>query len=414
MAELEEPRLTAPQREQVKSAAQAVAQAFQALHRTPQRLNANATTNHVERLYILPLTASIDYLCEPSHFPILKPFVDDAFMANEINFRRLTTYLTALRAHESKTLRLPFLTRIHGDAHSRNIMLDPELRAAKFVDVETMGGEQDYLMDYALLLEDVAFYRVVSAGDRREHAHKGERKVRVAGDLSGEIRNSLRYPYFPQGNEAAILFQQELLRQIKQFAESMEDENWQLRLWLAIASSLILLLDRQTHSKRLGAQRSQDGERVIIAYAETTRLLNELVTVLEARGRVTLPDLPFSGKQVNLRDNETPTLIRQVKELFAQLPDITIRNDQVPAWLDYFAPNAAKPFAQFRTSQKSGDAAVHFFVPAQFLSDPSHLLGYSTAEDPRVVLTKINVQAIPPLRDLIACAYHWSREQPPV
>ena len=414
LTKLDEPHFGDGREDQAALAAQSVAEAFQALHRTSQRLNLNATTNHVDRLYILPITASIDYLCEPSHFPMLKPFVDDAFEANEINHRRLTAYLTALRPYETKMLRPPFLTQVHGDAHSRNIMLDADMREAKFVDVETMGGGQDYLMDYALLIEDVAFYRTFLIDEEDKRRRAGDWKIRVAGDLSGETRNSVQYPFFPQSSEAAIVFQREILRQIKHFAERMGDETWQPRLWLAIAKSLIMLLDRQTQSKRLSAQRALDVEQVIVGYAEAVRLLNELVTVLEGRGRIALPELPFSSKRVILRDREMPELIKQVKDVFAQLPNVTLKNNpEASAWLDYYTPSALKPFAQFRTSSKQGDVAVLFFAPLQSLSDPTRLLADSNNGAPRVLLNKIGLQSTDQLRDLIYSAYRWSLKAMP-
>ncbi len=410
LAELDQPRLIDSAREDLTRAARAVAEAFQALHRMQRRLNSNATTNHVERLYILPMTENIDYLCEPGNFPALKSFVDEGFEGNEAPHRRLTTSLLALKSFENKLLRPPVLTQIHGDAHSRNIMLTSDLRAAKFVDVETLGGGKDYLMDYALLLEDVAFYRALPPNDTRERIQVTDWQIRFAG-MPGETKNAVRYPFFPHACEATLVFQHELMRRIKAFAQSIDDENWQARLWLAVARSLILLLERQTVSGRLGAQMAHSAERVIVGYAEAARLLNELTTFCEGKGRVALPDVPFSGKRGLLRDQETPQLVQRVKQIFGALPNVVLKNDSsAPAWINYSTANASQPFAQFRTSPKQGDVALHFFVPPEFLPDPARLVSDSSNGARRVLLNKINLTQSDALRDLIHAAYGWSLE----
>lgn len=402
---LDEPRLSEMARASLTRAARAAAEAFQAIHRKYQRISA-ATTNHTERLYILPLTQSIDFLCEQSHFPKLKNYVDDGFEGNGISYRRLTTILVTLKSFEKEILRPPFLSKIHGDAHTRNIMLTADLNAAKFVDVETLAVGQDYLMDYALLLEDIAFYRALPEHDPHTRIRANDWHIQIAGENA--VKNSARYPWFPQQCEAALVLQQELLARAQAFAEAMGDEFWRERLWLAIAKSLLMLMERQSHSGRLRPQTPNAVEYVIIAYAEAARLLNELV---QARDKNTpLPNLPFGGKRAAAREIELPGLIQRVKESFAQLPHVTLRQGEYPAWLNYYTPDASKPFAQFRTSIKQGDVALYLYAPPQYLTDPAQIISDATADAQRIVLSKLNLTQSQDVHNLIHAAYRWSME----
>lgn len=252
----------------------------------------------LERLYLTPLDEQIKQLSEPTAFPVLKSFKLNGFIANQQTYRRFNSYLETLR-NKRRELTPPRLGRTHGDCHSRNLMLSADLRKIKFIDLENLAMSADYLADYALLFEDVAFYRFIQHDERAllEQAH-----LALPGDTSEESSQPIRHPTlsynpFPINSQVAVDFQSELLTRIEAFAQTLNDTYWKERLWLAIACSLVLLSTRQMlmprgeASNRARDQRRQSNELrfVLVSYAEAMRLLDELVTHLETGASLQLP-----------------------------------------------------------------------------------------------------------------------------
>ncbi len=414
LQEVDQPHPNPEYQDRISLSVKAVSNAFQALHRINRRTT--GTTNQMDRLYLMPITECLDSLCDVSNFPTLKPYVDEGFVANGRPYKRLIAYLNGLKSYEGKLLRPPVLSRIHGDAHSRNIMLSHDLHSAKFVDVESLSDNQDYLADYALLLEDVAFYRLLPCNDPKQRVILGEFQSATAGDQTEEKQNVIRYPTLPKSCEAALQFQRELVSQIGEFASSVNDEHWKRRLWLAVAKALIQLVERQTNSGRLRTLNPRDAlNMVLTAYAEAIRLLDELLESLEVKHGQSLPEIPFSGQQGLPRGTQSRALVQEIMGLFKQLPNVTLRNPKdAPAWIHYHIGDSPEPFAEFRTSEKKGEIALILFGPRGQLSDPDHLISGRTEDKKGWIIRKPELSNSVAVEALTWNVYHLmsGKDQP--
>jgi len=347
--------------------ARQVALAFQALHHNPQTVS--GTTNQLERLYLMPLSASIDCLCDTQSFT-LRAWVEEGFYANGLHYKRLMSYLNEIRKQE-KLLRPSKLGRLHGDAHSRNLMLDAARQRVKFIDVESFATDQDYIMDYALLIEDLALYSYLPRGKKTAHIQPDQISVQADDEIPS--RNTIRYPSFPPNSRAALLFQQTLLTQLASFAHSIGDVNWKPRLWLAVARSLLMLLERQTRNKRLNGDGRENLNLVLVIYAEAVRLLDELVTA-DARSQQ-LAELPFMGKRVASREIDERALMRQIVQWLEKLPFVTVPlTPKHHALAPIFCRRPAKTFCGI--SQQDPRSAVR----AHSVRAAGTLEGYGTVD----------------------------------
>jgi hypothetical protein len=182
-------------------------------------------------------------------------------------------------------------------------MLSRDFSQAKFVDIETVSSADDYIVDYGLLIEDIAVYQSLPYGAERGRIGWEDIEIGLAGgasEPSGE--NRIKYPAFPRSS-TVVMFQTELLRRLRTYAEGIGDASWQARLWLAIARGLLLLATRQLTSNTVEPQRRMHSPRYVndvrlvqTTYAEAIRLLRELVEHLNSRKGTPLPDLPFPGE----------------------------------------------------------------------------------------------------------------------
>lgn len=297
--ELERIDGSAPGREENKQLARmvgAVGKGLQAIH--SRRSPGTGVSDELQRLYILPITERLDRLCDPKAHPSFKRCLTGRIEANGHLYKTLGFYLAALRTHD-KYLRPPHVGLIHGDCHSRNLLLNADLDMVKFVDLENMNQNQDYLVDYALLLEDVALYRLLADQDPRRRIGLDDIQVRLPGDESphsGEhIRFPIvRYPALPLDSQLILEFEHALLQVIEQYADSIEDEHWKPRLWLAVARALALLASRQLIGKTLEHHRQTNDLRIVLLiYSEIIRLLSELVDHFKLG--VPLEAVPFRG-----------------------------------------------------------------------------------------------------------------------
>jgi Rrf2 family nitric oxide-sensitive transcriptional repressor len=170
------------------------------------------------------------------------------------------------------------------------------------VDIETLANAEDYLVDYGLLLEDVAVYQSLPYGSERGRLEWDEIQLTRPGHAAGAADNYITNPAFPR-SEAVVAFQTRLLAGLRDYAASVGDDHWQARLWLATARGLLLLASRQLssyavepHRRSRGPRYVNDAKLVQVAYAEALRLLRELTDHLRARQPAPLPDLPFPGE----------------------------------------------------------------------------------------------------------------------
>lgn len=323
----------AAREEPIGRLAATVGGALSALHR--HRRHAPLASNELGWLYLTPITEALNRVCEAGAFPELKPYVEKGFQGNGWRYHDLNTYLAKLQWHAA-VLAPPAIGTVHGDCHSRNLMIDGALSHVKFVDLETLSYIDDYLTDYGLLLEDVALYRYLPRG-QRPNCLSREEIVTAPGQIN--------YPYLPRQSDSILRFQSDLIAQIETFAESLGDARFKPRLWLAIARNLILLASRQISAQPLDGQGREDALKlVMVAYAEAIRLLDELIAHLNSPERVPLLDLPFTG-QPNPRAS-LPFPLDTLQEAILQL-DVSIAQRQPsaePGLTQYLVED--KPFAE--------------------------------------------------------------------
>lgn len=394
--------------EKISRCVTAVSTGLRAIHRKHQP--ANGTSDQLDRLYILPITERLDRLCQQSAFPALRPFVEGRFESNGRHYKKARSYLGALRAFERK-LRPPLIGMIHGDCHSRNVMLSMDLRSAKFVDLEGLTLDEDYLVDYAILLEDVAFYRLLPHKDYRGRISWDDIQTNPPGGKPDEIANLIRYPAFPLESNAALQFQRELTRHIHEFAVLMGDTYWRERLWLAVAKALILLGSRQMISHTLEHRGQSEGLRlVLLTYAEAIRLLDELLNYFKTGE--SLPEIPFPGPHRLPEECSTISsngdLIQDLRSLFKRLgPDVSFQHvPDAPAWIRYYAGSAKKPFAELRTSEKKGQPIrLILFCPRDQLTDPAQLVSGMTEDGTGWIVSKSALAKSAAVWCLIQSAY---------
>jgi hypothetical protein len=298
LAELDRPVVLADERSGgVADAAASVCRVMQALHGFQRR--SSLIGYQLDVVYLAPMTQALERLAQPSAFPELRHWLTDTLLINNRKYRRLDWYLLQLRRHEA-VLNPASLGFVHGDCHSRNLMLSRDYALAKFVDIETLSSADDYIVDYGLLIEDIAVYQSLPYGSERGRVSWDDIELSQTGEAARE--NRIKYPAFPR-SEAVVAFQAELLRGLRAYAESLGDASWQARLWLAIARGLLLLATRQLTSHTVEPQRRLHSPRYVndvrlvqTTYAEAIRLLRELVEHLNSRKGQPLPDLPFPGE----------------------------------------------------------------------------------------------------------------------
>ena len=272
--------------ELIMQAAAATASTLRALHL--HRRRAPVASNELGWLYLTPISEAINALCEANAFHELKPYVENGFESNGGVYQSLSAYLAKLQ-HHAPTLTPPAISAVHGDCHSRNLMIDASLASVKFVDLETLSYGDDYLTDYGLLIEDVALYRYLPRGQRPDC---------LAADEIIADSHSINYPFLPRGADSIVFFERCLIEQIASFAHSVGDPNFKPRLWLAIVRNLIQLGARQLPVHSLDPQRRDESLKLTFAaYAEAVRLLDELTEHLRAPVRAPLPELPFAGER---------------------------------------------------------------------------------------------------------------------
>jgi hypothetical protein len=265
--------------DQLARVAAATATTLRALHQHDRR--PPVATNELGWLYLNPIARSINTLCEPAAFPELKAHIETGFTANGQRYHPLNHYLATLQQHAGQ-LTPPAVSGVHGDCHSRNLLIDDTLTTVKFVDLETLTYTDDYLTDYGLLLEDLALYRYLPRGQRPD--------ALTANDIHAGP-DFINYPAIPRAADSLLYFQTCLLDQIAHFANEVSDPHYKPRLWLAIVRNLIQLIARQLPLTDL--QRRDDFLKLsLVTYAEAARLLHELAQHLDG---ATLPELPFGG-----------------------------------------------------------------------------------------------------------------------
>jgi hypothetical protein len=300
LSQLDRPVVMAEERHQaVTAVAGAVAGVMQSLHGYDRR--PSLIDHQLDVVYLAPMALALEQLAQPLAFPELQQWLDAPPVVNGQHYQPLEQYLHAIRRARAR-LEPRSLGYLHGDCHSRNVMLTRDLSEARFVDIETLATAQDYVVDYGLLLEDVAIYQSLPYGAERGRVSWDEITTGHTGSEADAPEDWLAYPAFPR-SEAVVRFQLELLRHMRNFAEELGDTGWQPRLWLATARGLLLLASRQLSSQAVAPRRSMgpryvnDGRLVQLAFAEALRLLRELAEHVDPDQAAPLPGMPFPGQQ---------------------------------------------------------------------------------------------------------------------
>jgi hypothetical protein len=241
----------------------------------------------LSRIYISAMEKSLIGMCRVNKFPHLKSWFR-GFWLGERKYLSIEYYLRKIESHGAK-LKVPYLMLIHGDCHSRNIMLDDPLHQLKLIDLDHLDEDGDYIMDHARLIEDVSILGFLLDDGYRFHLHNSQIHFPSDSDKPKVIENKIKYP--PFSSEAVRLFQQNMLQNLELYAQAINDKFWKKRLWLALATNLMFLVSKQTE-KGYGT----------VVYVEAVKLLDELVSCLD-KG-VPLADIPFPDKHPTGVDRE--------------------------------------------------------------------------------------------------------------
>jgi hypothetical protein len=282
------------------------------------------------------------------------------------------------------------------------------------VDIETLTSSDDYVLDYGLLLEDVAVYQSLPYGSERGRLEWDEIQTSRPGNLARTLDNFIAYPAFPR-SEGVIAFQTEILNHLKVYAEEHGDEGWQRRLWLAIARGLLLLASRQLTSHAVEPHRRSRGPRYVndtklvqVAYAESLRLLRELTEHLSPRRDAPLPELPFPGEHRSSAAQLPAPVAALIKALGQDLGDGVERRpvDGRPYLTDYVSRPGARLFARVHTQQAA--PVLYLAARPDQLIDPQRLAAPLLPDDAAVAAPGLgsrvalaNGAPLAPIMDLV-------------
>ena len=405
---------------QASQAAQIIAHLLRALHGYER---APAIISHAQFTftYLAPMVRSLNHLSQPGAFPELKQWLEGPLEVNGWAYKRPEWYFKQLARYELR-LRPPTLSYIHGDCHSRNLMLTHTFGQARFVDIDTLTSGEDYLLDYGLLLEDLLVYQALPYADEPGQIPWDAIQTRRPASTATTLENWIAYPAFPGHAEAARWFQRELLGQARRYAEEIEDPYWQQRLWLAIARGLLLLASRQLVSQAIEPRRRAEPQKLIndlklvqVAYAESLRLLHELNEHLESKETLPLPALPFPGEHrpasrpASLTGNEIAALLEAITHEWGeavgrQSPPAT------PYFIDYETRPNRQVFARIHT--KTNASSLYLPYAPEQLDDPHHLVQPTTEGHWPARIALAPNTPLPAVLLLVKQAYHLAAGGP--
>lgn len=120
---------------------------------------------------------------------------------------------------KSSSFQSPFMTRIHGDCHSRNIMFDHVKMKKKFIDIDALEKEGDYLLDFGELVADLIVY------------------------VPAKLCHFTESNPSPDITPSANIFVNRIQELLERFAEdSHNDIEWKRRYFLTNARFLLVML----------------------------------------------------------------------------------------------------------------------------------------------------------------------------
>lgn len=273
----EKRHLTDYHKENIRGYIDAVANTLLDIYRRTLQMD-SMVGSQTARLYFSRFEARLMECVQPDRFPVIKSWFG-GFHVNGRRYKSIEYYLQQLDRYKER-LQIRQLMLIHGDAHGRNVMVDEQYNV-KLIDIDKVNFSGDYIYDFAELIEDVAVFRFLF---ERDHSSKIHESVEFpnAGDDPGVIEAAVNYPLF--SSEMAIYIQRLLIERLEYFSAEIDDEFWKERLWMAISLHLVRLIPKQRDQSIAG-----------VLYAETVKLLNQLVNHLQQKRP--LPELPFLGNE---------------------------------------------------------------------------------------------------------------------
>lgn len=279
-------RLSPDNRVQLERAIRTIADSlFDIYEQTGRRLDKAMGSSQMARLYYARLDRSLLDITSNKWSLPLKNLLSGFTLAREntdlIRFKPIAFYQKMLYLYADR-LRPVMLMLMHGDCHSRNIMLDRDLRSMKFIDLDRIDYNGDYVIDLAMLMEDVALFPQFFIENHRLAVQPETVKIAFGSNPDEIAPESIRYSI--KISETARLLQQRLLERTGAFAAAHGDEHFRERLWLGISLHLLRLVDKQKENLRLAAA----------LYVEAVKLLDVLVDYLQGK-RAFLPDIPIDS-----------------------------------------------------------------------------------------------------------------------
>jgi hypothetical protein len=258
-------RAMAPQQTRLLRAASAqVSEVAFALFRESQDGRGGLPGTQLARLYLSRIEKSL--VRSIARIPWLKSPLQ-TYHVGDLRLKGLDYYLSLI-TRQAHVLQPRLLGLVHGDFHSRNIMLDRMCTQVKLIDLDKLSWSGDYIADLGDLLADVCVYRRVAEPERDFGLPREDIVFVTRSADAGTAENAVRYPAL--GRPATLAFQQHLFEEIREFAEESGDANWQPRLWLSAATALLVRI--QHHAER---------EVAAVLYGEAGRWLQELSRFLE-------------------------------------------------------------------------------------------------------------------------------------
>lgn len=268
-SEIDRHSLSAEARETIQHCTKTIVQSLFGLYTKTQRRSGDVVGLQISRLYLSRLDRSLIDMCKPGKVGRVKDFLS-GFWLRDKRFDSIETYQARLYHHRDM-LRPPCLMLMHGDCHGRNIMLDSGHEHMKLIDLDKLDAFGDYIMDFALLIEDMALFRRLFDKEYRHYLRTEQIELPVD-------RVAIDYPPFV--TELGLLFQELLLQHVDAYAQELNDTHYRVRLWLAIALYLLRLVEKES-----------DAPHAIVVYVEAVKLLDALVEYLD-RGKA-LPPIPI-------------------------------------------------------------------------------------------------------------------------
>lgn len=301
------PVLTSLQNQALEDTVSHVADALHQIHQEDALRQHAYASDQLARLYFAPIEKAI--LSLSRRHSGLEP----EMRRLHYNGKRYPpfSHYHAILQREASRLRPSKLSFVHGDCHTRNIMLDQRLGRVKFIDLDHVNRMGDYIDDFALLLEDACVYRYLRLASRPDQATASER---FAATVGADGLKSWRWSSSLYEGQLIQQFQNAMLRQLPAHARQMDDKtNWRPRLWLATAARLFRL-----------AALVRDFHQALFLYAEAIRLLDTLCHSLSTR--TPLPALLFTEASTSTTE---PALDERVEILAGRLrtewPDLSIQ-----------------------------------------------------------------------------------------